>query len=336
VAVTTPRPERADDSQGDDGDDAASEPSRQVLTARADDSLRECAVGSDGTAHEWERVTKQFDDYLMNQNAAADTIERERGFRPQSHRFTERYAQGAEGKVRGGLRHVNDHTPPELNLTTILITRTGWPFDTEGHPAPPVDYLNGLSEGRRAATRTLRRTLDDHDGVVSWGRATIVEPHEGRRSGYPHAHDGLAVVERERGALERSALRRAVDAHVSNDPFARERDHGPAALRIEREGDVESLAAELTNNLVGYAIGNGHPVHDTPDPILRFAALMWATGKQSVTFGSTFREWVNRSQDDYDGDGDGSAPPSDLGDDGPDPVEYVDPEPTSVAYEFPA
>lgn len=323
-------------SSDSDGEHHANGPSNQLLTARATDSLREEAINEDGTAREWGTVTKYFEEYIMTEHAAANTWTQEKGVRPQSHRFTPKYAKRQTGKIHGGLRHVAENTPPSLSLKTVLVTLTGWPYDSEGQPAPPVDFLYGLSAGRTKAHQQLRRILNGHDAVQTWGRVTITEPHSGRRSGYPHSHIGIAAV----GEVTTDDLRPVIETYCEANPFARDCDHGDGALTV-RDADAEDtkrLAAELTNNLVGYEFEpiNGSPLESVSDPKRRFASLMWATGKQTVSFGETFREWVARSQagwsPDSDPDTDPANPP--IPDD-VEPLEYVDPAPVDVAYQYP-
>jgi hypothetical protein len=145
-----------------------------------------------------------------------------------------------------------------------------------------------------------------------------------------------------------------LDAERGN-PFAREEDHGSAAVTIQsrnRDGtDIgERLAEELATNLIGYefdfrACSDADTVFDVPDAVCRFAALLWATERRSVMLsGGSFGEWVDASQANYD-------PPSDAtteetaadgrdaattvprgGGGGP---EMVEPSSVTVAYEFP-
>lgn len=318
-------------------------PSKQLLAARTETSLREEAVASNGHARTCRGVTKQFEDYIMSQYAAAQTWHEGKGVRAGSHRFTPQYADEQYGKIHGGLRWLAENTPPSTPFTTVLFTRTGWPYDDDGRPAPPVDFLDGLRAGRKKFTRTLRRTLDDHPDVATWGRVSVREPHVERRAGYPHAHDGVVIV----GDVARSDLCPALDGYVDTNPHARETDHGPAALTVETATGAAdgravelagSLADELTNNLVGYQFDGSTPLTDVDDAVMRFASLMWATGAQSVTFGTTFREFVAASQADWDPDSDSDddaagvdAPDVDHGD-GP---TYTEPTPVDVAYTFP-
>lgn len=313
----------------------------QVLTAHATDTIREATIAEDGTAHEWRTVTKYFEDYIMSQNAAADTWESEKGVRPSTHRFTPHKARQYEGKIRGGLRFVRDHAPDALPLKTVLVTRTGWPYDCEGRPAPPVDFLTGLHRGRKAFTRALRD--DVLADVPTWGRVTVREPHEegGRRPGYPHAHDGIVVV----GDVTEADIRPAVDSYVAANPFARSTDHDEATDAISvwdtdtRMAPFERLGAELTNGLVGYAFDSsgGSPLAGTTDAQLRFGSLMWTTGKQSVTFDDTFCEWIDRSQDGWTPEKTTatSASPSPSYDEAGGGPERVEPDEAAVAFEFP-
>lgn len=322
-------------------------PTDQVLTARATDTLREEAVTASGLPKEWGSVMDAFEEYIMKQNAASDTWESEKKVRPSTHRFTPEYAKKKEGKIRGGLRCIRDDTPDALPIYTVLLTRTGWPYDSDGNPAPPADFLDGLKQGRKSAHRRLRRTLDDWGNVQTWGRVTVCEPHsEGeKRSGFPHAHDGLVVVgtrELEQDELRRR-LRSVIDTYVKANPFARPRDHGEGALTVmdgRRDGNVEGLGAELTNNLVGYEFDTSDsatPLNGVSDAVRRFSALMWVTGRSTVTFGKTFRKYVGLSQADWSPDGDGDESPrsrSDTDYGGGTPT-YVVPDPCEVAFTFP-
>ena len=107
-----------------------------------------------------------------------------------------------------------------------------------------------------------------------------------------------------------------------------------------RDGNIEGLGSELTNNLVGYEFDTSdstNPLDGVSNAVRRFSALMWATGKRTVTFGETFRDYVSRSQDDWspDGDGDGSGHARSDTDYGGGTPTYVEPEPCDVAFTFP-
>lgn len=315
-------------------DHTADGPSGQVLAARSDTSLREETVTSDGHARTWRSVTNQFEDYLMSQNAAAQTWHEEKGVRATSHRFTPEYADEQYGKIHGGIEWAGDNLPPNEPLTTVLITRTGWPYDGDGRPAPPTDYLDGLRDGRRACLRKLRDALDGHPDVTTWGRVSVREPHvDGPRAGYPHAHDGIVII----GEVSRSDLQHALDAYVDTNPFARERDHGPESLTVVTDGDgenAESLATELTNGLVGYEFGSPTPIADADDAVTQFSSLMWATNAQSVTPDADFREFVRFSQIDWEPD-DGYTGVEEPDVDPDSRAEYVEPTPVDVAYTYP-
>jgi hypothetical protein len=229
---------------------------------------------------EWGSVTDAFEEYIMKQHAASDTWESEKGVRPSTHRFTPQYAKEKEGKIRGGLRYIRDNTPDSLSIYTVLLTRTGWPYDGDGNPAPPADFLLGLKQGRESAHKRLRRTLKDWGDVRTWARATVCEPHsEGkRRSGFPHAHDGLVVVgtsDVEQDEL-RQLLRPVINTYVEANPFARQCDHSEGALTVmdgRSDGNVEGLADELTNNLVGYEFdtdGSRGPLDGVSNAVKRF------------------------------------------------------------------
>lgn len=324
---------------------AADAPAQQVLAARTARSLRAEAVADDGRAREWAAVTRAFKNYLMTQHTATETWTSDHGVPPTSHRFTAASARQKEGRIRGGLRHVRDETPDTLPLRTVLLTVTGWPFDAEGRPAPPVDFLDGLNDGLDAVHRTLRRRLDGHDAVPSWGRVTVLAPHEeGRRQSYPHAHVGAVVV----GPVDTDTFAPVVDAYLDANPYARRRDHEDGHVRVrDGRGDgepFEALGAELARNLVGYHFDatDGTPLDGVVPAVRRGAALLWATGTRSCRFGGTFREWVARSQADHTADGDSNAGAD--GDDGPPPAavanggggpDRVEPTTQSVAFAFP-
>jgi len=320
-------------------------PSQQRLSARGADSVREECVGDDGTAREWGSCVKAFEDYLMTEHAASQTWEDEKGVRPTSHRFTPEYAVEKTGKIYGGLRYIRDQTPDTLDVQTVMVTRTGWPFDGDGRPAPPVEFLDGLIRGRKKFVRELRRTLDESDDVTQWGRVSVREPHDGRRSGYPHAHDGIVVVTTLDPSETTSLIRPIVDGYVDANPFARPCDHEEGSLTVmSRNGDesdvAESLGAELTNNLVGYEFDGPNPLDGVDESVRRFSSLMWATGKQTVTPDKSFKRWMSRSQDGWtpdDGereadDSEPMATPTGETADGP---EYVEPKNADVSYQFP-
>jgi hypothetical protein len=294
-------------------------PSQQRLSARCTPSLREEAVADDGTPREWRAVRNHFEDYVMRQNAADETLG-EQEFNCQSHRFTPEYANEKYGKIHSGFRHVSEETTDALTVTTILITLTGWPFDGRGRPAPPIDFFEALNEGRKTTLRRIRNDLRALDGFCDWGYVTTREPHTGehrhdvnaRRKGYPHTHVGIAVVTKTETPIQtihdvcRDALNNVYLDSERGNPFARLDDHGDEAVSVMRQGrhgDVcEQLAGELTNHLIGYefnfsATSDKNTVHDVPEPTRRFASLMWARGTPTVSLhGGSFGKWIARTQ----------------------------------------
>jgi len=323
----------------------ANGPSEQRLSARGTGSLREEAIADDGTARIWGETTKMLEEYLVQSSAAMNTVAKVKEYEPASHRFDPKYADDWVGKIYGGLGHIEENCPPSLDLQTVHVVRTGWPFDNGGRPAPPVEFLDGLGKGRKAFLRTLRRSLDRNDDIHEWGRVSVREPHEGRRSGYPHAHDGIVVVTTLDPSQTESIARECLSTYVETNPFARECDHGDDAVRVlsKNEGDSEkvgsetisqSLGAELTNSLVGYNFDGPSPLDGVSDAVKRYSSLLWATGKRSITLGQTFRGWVKRSQADYESEG-GTTDKEPLNVERVDPPDYIDPEPVDVGYEFP-
>jgi hypothetical protein len=275
----------------------------------------------------------------MTQYASSDDWEENKGVRPNTHRFTPRYAREKTGKVHGGLGYITDETPDSLDVHTVLVTREGWPYDDDGNPAPPVDFLSGLSNGRDAFLQKLRYRLEDCEDVYQWGRATVKEPHEGRRSGYPHAHDGIAIVTPQSPSETAEVIRPALAAYVDANPFARQCDHEDGALTVHSRQDDEdvgeSLANELTYNLVGWQFDGPNPLDGVSDAMRRFSSLLWTTGKRSVIFDKTFQTWIDRSQEDWEPDDDADSTPVEIDTEDMEPVQYVEPEPVDVQYSFP-
>jgi hypothetical protein len=327
---------------------------QQVLTAHGEHSLREEAVGDDGTARTWADVQSQFEGYLMKQDAARETWESDKQISPTSHRFTPEYADRVYGEIHGGLRWLRDNTPADAApLKTALLTLTGWPFDGDGEPAPPVEFLQELAAGRQRVLDGLRRRLDDRESVKTWGYCWLLEPHDQRghgerRRGYPHCQVGVAAV----GDLTRDDLADLVipdgdedrnSPYLRGNPFARARDHGEEAVTMREQGDdadgdaVMALAAELANGLLGYRfdLSTCH-ISYVPLPYRRLGSLLWATNTPSVGHGGHFPDWVERSQQEYEAEEQRPEPSVDASqfDDDAGP-EWTTPDPVEVGYSFP-
>lgn len=125
----------------------------QVLCAHGGHSLREEAVGDDGAARPWKDVQSQFEGYLMQQDAARETWQAQKGISPTSHRFTPEYADRVYGEIHGGLRWLRDNAPADAApLRTALMTLTGWPFDVDGEPRRPS---SSFRDSLRAVSASL-------------------------------------------------------------------------------------------------------------------------------------------------------------------------------------
>jgi hypothetical protein len=143
---------------------------------------------------------------------------------------------------------------------------TGMVTLTASNDAAPVDHLEDLKQGRSAALKALRRSLDDRTFDYWWA----LEPHE---SGYAHLHIAVAVE----GPLVESQLRPMVDAHLRQCELAGADAHEDAVdVRPGRE--ISNVAAYLNAYVGEY----GESPLDAPEHVRAFNSLTWATGSRET------------------------------------------------------
>jgi len=231
-------------------------------------------------------TTDALRDYLHEKNQMS--IQFENGdVEPTSHRFSDAYARQEYGKVVGGDREIIADVD---DLHCALVTRRGYPWNADDEGRAPVDFLDDLLESNDNVMAAYRRHLGEH------ARITTIEHHE---HGYPHVHDHLWVF----GEIDRDDLTPALGAHVRNSPVARPDGHPvDGAIRVweadPRPPDGDSSRAARTS-LVHHATKHlcwGGGLNQEPAKE-RLMSALWVTGLRSTRFGSTFREYVKRSQD---------------------------------------
>jgi len=206
---------------------------------------------------------------------------------PTSHRFSDAYAREKYGKVLGADREIIADAD---DLHCALVTRRGYPWNANNNGRAPVDFLEDLLASNTNVTAAYRRHLGEH------ARVTTIEHHE---HGYPHIHDHIWHF----GEVNRDDLKRPLAAHVSNSPVARPEGHPiEGAIRVwkadPRPPDSNPSRAARTS-LVHHATKHlcwGGGLNQEPAKE-RLMSALWVTGWQSTRFGSTFKEYIDRSQD---------------------------------------
>lgn len=266
-------------------------PRKQYLAASDGVSLRPEATTTKGRAKTWDAVTDEFRQYIWRQWKAANTVERERGYRPDSHSYS--YQAAVDKRVRAlGV----DRAVARLfdNPSTILVTRRANPFGVNGRPQPPAELLADLMRSSGNVYSAYRRHLREKG--QPFARLTVLEP---LRNGYVHVHDGLWTE----GDVSPEQIRPAVAAHVRHVPQADPDNHGDGAVSIRNDPDrrhhpddpegvppTTALPRELTKHLGGFAPfrdDDGHIPERKPDVPnvlqaengrVRSFALLWARG----------------------------------------------------------
>lgn len=225
-------------------------------------------------------------DYLRDKNSMS--IQFSNGdVEPTSHRFSDGYAKEKYGKVLGADREIIADAD---DLHCAIVTRRGYPWNADDDGRAPVDFLDDLLESNSNAMAAYRRHLGEH------ARVTTIKHHE---HGYPHIHDHIWHF----GEVDRDDLKPALAAHVRNSPVARPEGHPvDGAIRVWEadprppDGNPSrtprtSLVHHCTKHLCWGGGLNQEPSKQ------RLMSALWVTGRYSTRFGSTFGEYVERSQD---------------------------------------
>lgn len=226
-----------------------------------------------------------FDQYISEKNEMQ--LEFENGTKTTSHRFSDDYAREKYGEVIGADRAITaDMESPHC----AIVTRRGYPWNANGNGRAIVDFLDDLLESNDNVLSAYRRNLDE------FARVTTIEHHE---HGYPHVHDHIYHD----GEIDRLDLASAVTSHVRNSLVAREKGHPLDGAIRTWEADPHppdgnpknvprtTLVGHITKSLCWEGGLNQEPSKK------RLLQALWLTGTASFRPDSTWRDYVNMSQD---------------------------------------
>ena len=243
----------------------------------------------------------RFLEYVDNKRGCAAILEDmnspdERRLRiEQSHRFEQGYMNAQMGKFYGLEREAINRWGAD-GLTLVMLTFSASMFDEDGFLIPPVDHLDSIMDAREGSWRAVRTALGRAVGGLEWEYARILEPHtpEGTyaSSGYCHVHVGLFVKDPEH-TLSESDFAGVLSSHVNNCETASSAAHTLAkSVSLSRyDPDQEGgLGAYLTAYL-GEQLETR--VEDAPDWMLRYMAVLWASGRRRVSFSNGAQEWIS-------------------------------------------
>lgn len=185
---------------------------------------------------------------------------------------------------------------PVVHTTLIGLTASSTP---DGEQMAPVDHWADCDASNDAVKQALRRLKGEVKAVT----IEFVEPHPGggTNDGYLHKHPVILSARRVPDRL----LKKVIDAHVNNSPNAEQDAHdldecvtrGRVSHREDTEKATEGVIENLPAYLAGYLLNYGEDLEELPEPQLAGAAIMWATGAQSVRPGATAREWMERDEE---------------------------------------
>lgn len=224
----------------------------------------------------WEEAVRRWRQYVEETAATSLVFEGpdgQRGYSDRSHRWSAEYQEQQYAKMKDMERGIEAFYE---NPWTGLLSLTA----SSDEVAQPVDHLLELLEGRAAAIQALRRAFDGR----TWDYWWVLEPHE---SGYLHLHIAVVVE----GAVDESAFRPAVDAHLRQVAAAGEEAH-ENAVDVRSGREIKNLAAYLNSYLGGY----GTEALEMPEEEQAAAALLWATGKRQIGASKRLRGFMQGDQ----------------------------------------
>jgi hypothetical protein len=215
---------------------------------------------------------------------------------PVSHRFQPEYRERQFARFNDLVRTAQDEWPV-VHTTLIGLTASSTPGDEQ---QAPVDHWEDCDRSNDAVKQAIRRIKNDHDAVC----IEFVEAHpgDGTNGGYLHKHPVILSDHR----LPDAALQKVLNAHVNNAPNARHDAHSlyqcVTRSRLSQRQDSEKAARDTISNLpaylTGYLLDYGQRLEELPESQLAGAAVMWATGTQSVRPGAQAQQWMQLDPDD--------------------------------------
>ena len=220
----------------------------------------------------------------------------ERRFRiEQSHRFENGYMNAQMGKFYGLEREAVRRWGSD-GLTLVMLTLSASMFDSDDYLMSPVDHLDSIMDSKDGSWRAVRTAMGRAVGDLEWEYARILEPHTPQgnyaSSGYCHVHVGLFIRDPEH-TLSESDFSGVLNSHVANCETASSAAHTVAkSVSLSRYDPAREggLGAYLTAYL-GEQLET--TVEDAPDWMLRYMAVLWASGRRRVSFSNGAQEWIS-------------------------------------------
>lgn len=248
----------------------------------------------------WDRAERAFLRYDQEARETENVFEKpETGERVKSnvsHRFQPEYREMWYAKFNDLLREAQERWPV-VHTTLIGLTASSTP---DGEQMAPVDHWADCDASNSAVKDALRRVKKELGEAVA---IEFVEPHPGggTNDGYLHKHPVILSARRVPDRL----LKKVIDAHIRNSPNAEREAHAldecVTQSRVSHREKTEKATEETIQNLpaylAGYLLNYGEDLDELPESQLAGAAIMWATGAQSVRPGATAREWMERDEE---------------------------------------
>lgn len=257
----------------------------------------------------WERAKRRFLHYDQEARETENVFENietgETATSAVSHRFQPEYREMWYAKFNDLLRAAQDRWSI-VHTTMLGLTASSTP---DGERLAPVDHWHDCDLSNDAVKQALRRIKDYLGDAVT---IEFIEAHPGGgiNDGYLHKHPVIISGQRVSDRL----LQKVLDAHVNNSPNAEHDAHrlseavtrGRLTARKDTDDATEEVIDNLPAYLAGYLLDYDKALEDLPEAQLAGAAVMWATGTQSVRPDQRAQQWMKL--DDADADDDGDSP----------------------------
>ena len=279
---------------------------RKILTERDGVTLREEARDW-GSLHDrpitWSEFIEKFIEYDHTTRETYQVYENqatgETSKNAVSHRFQPEYRERQYARFNDLLREAQERHSV-VHTTLIGLTASSTP---DGEQLAPVDHWHDLDRSNDAVKQAIRRVKDELGNAVA---IEFVEPHPGggTNDGYLHKHPVIISGQR----VSDAQVRKILDAHVNNSPHAKpeahDLDQAVTRQRVSHRKDAENATEETIGNLpaylTSYLLDYGKNLEDLPESQQAGAAILWATGAQSIRPGATAQEWMQLDQEDQE------------------------------------
>ena len=279
---------------------------RKTLTERENVTLRE-EVRDWGSLNDWplqwDESIEEFIEYDREARKTSQVYENqatgETSTNPVSHRFQPQYREMQYARFNDLLREAQDRHSV-VHTTLIGLTASSTP---DGEQLAPVDHWHDLDRSNDAVKQAIRRIKDQLGDAVA---IEFVEAHPGggTNDGYLHKHPVIISGQR----VSDTQVRKILNAHVNNSPHAKaeahDLDQAVTRNRVSQRKDAdlatENVIGNLPAYLTSYLLDYGKNLEDLPESQRAGAAVLWATGAQSIRPGATAQEWMQRDQEDQE------------------------------------